>query len=81
MTGVGRISTSTSTRKLARVNDTASCDSCGRDDRLETVRRLYVVPESWDTPGSVTEADGTEAWCFTCRSMYPHVAVEEGEAS
>lgn len=68
-------------RKLAAVNDTASCDSCGRDDRLETVRRLYVVPEAWDTPGSVTEADGTEAWCFTCRSMYPHVAVDEDEAS
>ena len=59
---------------------TASCDSCGREDRLERVRRLYVVPESWDTPGSVTEAEGTEAWCFTCRSMYPHAETEAGQA-
>ena len=58
---------------------TSPCDSCGRDEGLEPVRRLYVVPESWDTPGSVTESEDTEAWCFTCRSMYPHVVIEGGE--
>ena len=36
------------------------------------VHRLYVVPETWDTPGSVTKVDATELWCFSCRSMYPH---------
>ena len=53
-----------------------SCDSCGdvTGDLVE-VTRLYVVPESWDTEGSTTAADGTEAWCFPCRTHYPHRAV------
>ena len=30
-----------------------TCDSCGREDsELVAVHRVYVVPESWDTPGS-----------------------------
>src|SRR3712207_9331548 len=37
------------TRSIAAVTTTASCDSCGREEQLERVRRLYVVPESWDT--------------------------------
>ncbi|MEL7206821.1 MAG: hypothetical protein AAGK32_01070 [Actinomycetota bacterium] len=52
---------------------TGRCDSCGDEDTdVVTVVRLYVVPEAWDTEGSVTEAEGTEAWCFPCRSHYPH---------
>jgi hypothetical protein len=54
----------------------STCDSCGdAAGDLVAVTRLYVVPESWDTAGSVTEADGTERWCFPCRTHYPHRAV------
>lgn len=53
------------------------CDSCGDAAvAVVTVTRLYVVPEAWDTEGSVTEADGTEQWCFPCRTHYPHREVE-----
>jgi hypothetical protein len=50
-----------------------TCDSCGDvAGDVVAVIRLYVVPESWDTSGSVTEAEGTERWCFPCRTHYPH---------
>lgn len=53
------------------------CENCAReDDDLAVVHRLYVVPESWDTAGSVTRVDESELWCFSCRSMYPHEAIE-----
>jgi hypothetical protein len=53
------------------------CGSCGRDeDDLDAVRRVYVVPQSWDTEASRTVEDGVELWCFTCRSMYPHEPAE-----
>ena len=49
------------------------CENCDRpDDELVAVHRIYVVPESWDTPGSSTIMEETEWWCFSCRSMYPH---------
>ena len=54
------------------------CDNCAReDDELIVVHRLYVVPESWDTPGSTTRVADTELWCFSCRSMYPHELAEQ----
>lgn len=54
-----------------------ACESCGGlDDDLTVVHRLYVVPESWDNPGSITPASTTELWCFSCRSMYPHTEVD-----
>jgi hypothetical protein len=51
-----------------------ACENCGGsdDDELVLVRRTYVVPEAWDTPGSSTTLDETELWCFSCRSQYPH---------
>jgi hypothetical protein len=53
------------------------CENCAReDDDLVLVRRLYVVPESWDTPGSTTRVEETELWCFSCRSQYPHETVD-----
>lgn len=53
------------------------CESCGReDDDLVLVQRVYVVPESWDTPGSSQTMPGGELWCFSCRSVYPHEVVE-----
>ena len=50
-----------------------TCDSCGRgDEAVVEVVRLYVVPETWDQEPSVSEAEGTEWWCFPCRTHYPH---------
>lgn len=55
------------------------CDSCGRDDEhVVAVRRYYVTPEAWDTEGKV-EAAGAEAWCFACRTHYPHVLLERDD--
>ena len=54
------------------------CENCAReDDDLVVVHRLYVVPEAWDTPGSVTRVAESERWCFSCRSQYPHEVVDE----
>ena len=57
------------------------CENCAReDDELVLVHRIYVVPESWDTPASSTTLDERELWCFSCRSQYPHdVADDETE--
>ncbi len=56
---------------------TGTCESCGRDeDDLLLVRRLYVTPEAWDTPGKVEEGD-LEKWCFVCRTHYSHEVVEQ----
>ena len=51
---------------------TGHCESCG-DEGVEigSVRRLYVTPEAWDTPGRVT-VGADERWCFVCRTHYPH---------
>jgi hypothetical protein len=54
------------------------CENCAReDDELIAVRRIYVIPEAWDTPGSSRIVDAVELWCFSCRSMYPHQVAEE----
>lgn len=53
------------------------CENCARDDDdLVLVRRVYVVPETWDTPGSSSTVNEGELWCFSCRSLYPHEVVE-----
>jgi len=60
-----------------------ACDSCGApDDDLVAVQRVYVTPAAWDLTdpdeaGAETVAvmDGTERWCFPCRSHYPHRPV------
>jgi hypothetical protein len=50
-----------------------TCDSCGREEsELVAVHRVYVVPESWDTPGSEKTLTEVEQWCFSCRTHYPH---------
>lgn len=52
------------------------CESCGRDDEVVVaVRRLYVTPESWDTPERIRTAE-VEQWCFVCRTHYPHEALD-----
>ena len=55
------------------------CENCARTDpELVLVHRVYVVPESWDTPGSSTRVEAPELWCFSCRSIYPHEVAEGG---
>ena len=54
------------------------CENCAReDDELVLVRRVYVTPDSWDTPGSSRTQPGTELWCFSCRTQYPHEPADE----
>ena len=49
------------------------CENCARDDDdLATVHRVYLTPETWDTPGSSRTELAVELWCFSCRSQYPH---------
>lgn len=56
------------------------CENCAReDDELTLVRRIYVVPESWDTSGSSTTLEQEELWCFSCRSVYPHETVDPAD--
>jgi len=53
-----------------------TCDSCGRDaDDLEDVHRVYVTPGSWDTEEKADVQSDVEAWCFSCRTHYPHQEV------
>jgi hypothetical protein len=57
---------------------TGTCESCGRDDEvLYAVHRIYVTPETWDTPGSHRRLDEIEQWCFACCTHYPHERVED----
>ncbi|MHB8671440.1 MAG: hypothetical protein ACYDAD_12955 [Acidimicrobiales bacterium] len=70
----------------ARMEEEATaraCENCAREDPaddLVAVRRVYVVPESWDTPGpaSSTTVEPVELWCFSCRSQYPHEPTDAG---
>ena len=45
---------------------------------LYAVRRRYVTPESWDTPGSDRLMTDVEHWCFACCTHYPHEQVGDG---
>ena len=50
-----------------------TCESCGRDAQdLARVHRVYVTPESWDQEETVEVQADVEAWCFSCRTHYPH---------
>jgi len=42
------------------------------DDSGLPVRRVYVVPETWDAEASETVVDEVEHWCVSCCSQYPH---------
>jgi len=54
----------------------ASCDNCARDEpELLPVHRVYVVPETWDVPGTETVVDAVEQWCVSCCTQYPHERV------
>jgi hypothetical protein len=54
------------------------CENCGfPDDELVLVRRVYIVPESWDQPGSTTVVPEPELWCVSCVSQYPCESAED----
>jgi hypothetical protein len=49
------------------------CDNCARDEsELLAVRRVYVVPESWDAEPTETVVADVEQWCVSCCTQYPH---------
>jgi hypothetical protein len=56
------------------------CENCAMaDDELVLVRRVYVVPPAWDSPGSETVIPDPELWCISCVSQYPcEPADDEG---
>jgi hypothetical protein len=55
----------------------AECENCAYpDDALVAVHRVYVIPESWDTPASITVLEDTEYWCIACVSQYPSQPAE-----
>jgi hypothetical protein len=47
------------------------------DEELVLVRRVYVVPESWDQPGAETIVDPPELWCVSCVTQFPCRPVDE----
>jgi hypothetical protein len=62
------------------------CESCGdQSDDLVTVRRLYLAAgvSPLEADGAIAtggddvleRVEGTERWCFPCRTMYPHETV------
>jgi hypothetical protein len=57
---------------------THACENCGiPDEELVLVRRIYLVPPSWDTPGSQTVIAEPELWCISCISQYPCEIVDD----
>lgn len=52
-----------------------TCESCGSEEDVTEVRRVYVTPEAWDTEGKAEPQPGTERWCYACRAHYPHQEV------
>lgn len=57
---------------------TTTCESCGAPDaELYAVRRQYVTPAEWDTPGREVTLDAVERWCYPCCTHYPHVLADE----
>ena len=47
------------------------------DEELVLVRRVYVVPPAWDSPGSETVMPEPELWCISCMSQYPNELAED----
>jgi hypothetical protein len=61
---------------------TTACESCGRaepESDLVVVHRVYVTPAAWDAEERIDVVEGTERWCASCRSTYPHQVDGEAE--
>jgi hypothetical protein len=56
------------------------CENCAfPDDELVLVRRVYIVPETWDQAASETVVPEPELWCVSCVSQYPCNVVGDEE--
>ena len=62
-----------------------TCQSCGRDDDLTAVRRVYLAtsidaadrPADGGDPRSAPIVDDdVEQWCAGCRHTYPHMPID-----
>lgn len=59
-----------------------ACENCATpDDELALVRRVYVTPETWDAPATVTVLDEPELWCLSCCSQYSYEPVSDEDTS
>ena len=57
------------------------CENCAfPDEELVLVRRVYIVPETWDQAASETVVPEPELWCVSCVSQYPCNIVGDDEA-
>ncbi|MGI8663026.1 MAG: hypothetical protein ACR2LQ_07420 [Acidimicrobiales bacterium] len=62
------------------VEATPTCESCGRaGEELAEVHRVYVTPGAWDADARIEVVEGTERWCFACRTHYPHQLIGAAE--
>ena len=62
----------------AFVETDRACDNCGfPDPELVRVRRVYVVPASWDREASETISPDPEQWCISCCSQYPNNPITD----
>ena len=58
-----------------------ACENCGfPDEELVLVRRVYVMPETWDQAASETVVEEPELWCVSCCSQYPNNVVADEES-
>jgi len=56
----------------------SGCDNCGFGDPvLVRVRRVYVVPETWDQAPSERVVPEPERWCIPCATQFPCEAVTD----
>jgi len=65
---------------MANAGETV-CENCGHPDvELVLVRRVYLVPPAWDTPGREIVVAQPERWCVSCVSQYPCEIVNDDDA-
>lgn len=53
-----------------------TCTSCGDEDFLVAVHRVYITPDDWDSEPSRRTSAETEYWCGVCLVHYPHERIE-----
>jgi len=54
-----------------------TCESCGGlEAGLTPVRRMYVIPETWESEHRQVVLPDAERWCFSCLSQYPHERLD-----
>ena len=56
-----------------------SCTSCGDEDHLTAVHRVYITPADWDTEERRRTSPEIEHWCGVCLVHYPHELIPAGD--